>query len=178
MWHSPVIVTPPAAEPVTRDQAKEFLRVDGADDSFDTEIAFQIAGARGHIESLTGTRLIQQVLELRADDFADLALFKVGPIASVDEVSYVDRAGSIQSLPADAYELFGAGLAQGVHPIAGGRWPSGARAITVRATVGYGEDGDAIPEAVRLALLLKVRSLFEDTTADIDYLLVNDRIWL
>jgi uncharacterized phiE125 gp8 family phage protein len=180
MWLSPVIVTPPAAEPVTLDQAKQFLRVDEADTDFDIEIGLQIAGARGHVEGVTSTLLIKQTVEIHADDFDDLALFKVGPISSVDEVSYLDRNGIVQTVPAESYELVGAALERGLSPVSGGSWPrsASAGAVTVRATVGYGDDGDAIPQAVRLAILLKLRALFEDGSADIDYLLVNDRIWL
>lgn len=181
MWQSPVIVTPPAAEPVTLDQAKEFLRVDDADDTFDTEIGLQLAGARNHIESVTGTRLISQVIDVQADNFEDLALIKVGPIVTIDEITYLDRNGAEHTLAAEAYELTGAGLERGARPAPSKRWPvasTAGGAITVRVTVGYGDDGDAIPQAVRLAILLKLRALFEDSSADIDYLLVNDRIWL
>lgn len=181
MWQSPVIVTPPAAEPVTLDQAKEFLRVDDGDDTFDTEIGLSIAGARNHIEAVTGTRLISQVVDLRADAFQDLALFKVGPVGAIDEITYVDRDGATHTLAADGYELTGAGLERGVRPAASTRWPiasTAGGAITVRASIGYGDDGDTVPGAVRLAILLKLRALFEGDAADIDYLLVNDRIWL
>ncbi len=180
MWRSPVLVTPPADEPVTLEQAKQFLRVDEADTDFDVEISMQVAGARGHVEGVTSTRLIAQVVELRADGFDDLALFKVGPIISVDEVSYLDREGIVQTVPAESYELVGAELEWGLRPASGFSWPRSASAgtVTVRATVGYGDDGDDIPPAVRLAILLKLRALFEDGSADIDHLLVNDRIWL
>ncbi|PZQ56265.1 MAG: hypothetical protein DI555_06530 [Novosphingobium pentaromativorans] len=181
MWQSPVIVTPPAVEPVTLDQAKEFLRVDDADDTFDTEIGLQLAGARNHIESVTGTRLISQVVDLRADSFEDLALIKAGPVASIEEISYLDRDGAAQIIAASDYELTGSGLERGIRSAPLSRWPTASAAggaITVRATLGYGEDGDAIPQAVRLAILLKLRALFEDGSADIDHLLVNDRIWL
>lgn len=181
MWQSPVIVTPPAEEPVTLAQAKEFLRIDDGDDTFDTEIGLSIAGARNHIESMTGTRLISQVVDLRGDAFEDLALFKVGPVVSIDEITYLDRDGAAHTLAADSYELTGAGLERGVRPAGSTRWPiasTAGGAITVRAKVGYGDDGAAIPEAVRLAILLKLRGLFEDSASIIDYLLVNDRIWL
>jgi len=181
MWQSPVIVTPPATEPVTLAQAKEFLRVDDADGTFDVEVGLQLAGARNHVESVTGTRLISQVVDLRADTFEDLHLIKFGPVISIEEITYLDRDGIEHALSADSYELTGAGLERGLRPAPSNRWPNVAAAtgaVSVRATVGYGDDGDTIPQAVRLAILLKLRALFEDGSADIAHLLVNDRIWL
>lgn len=183
MWAKPVTIVAPAEEPISLAQAKQFLRLDEDEVGFDDELALHVAGARGRVESVTGTRLIHQTVQIRADSFSDLDLLPIGPIASLIDISYVDTAGDVQSLDLDTVEIFGDELEMGIRPVSG-TWSSlvsphfrGGR-VTVRAIVGYGADGDAIPASVRTGLLLQVRALFDDTIVDLDPWIVNDRIWL
>ena len=55
---SSILLTAPAAEPLTLDEARAFLRVEYHDD--DAVIAALIAGARLHIEAQTRRALITQ----------------------------------------------------------------------------------------------------------------------
>jgi uncharacterized phiE125 gp8 family phage protein len=177
VWQSPVIVTAPAAEPISLAQAKQYLRLDEEETGFDAELEVQIAGARGRVESVTNTRLVNQVVELRASSFADLDRLPIGPVAGVIDLAYTDPAGEEQSLGPDDVVLDGAGLEMALRPLAG-RWPSKSAQVTVRVTVGYGADGAALPPAIRIALLQQVRELFDGTPADLETWIVNDRIWL
>lgn len=179
MWAKPVTVTPPAAEPITLAQAKQFLRIDLDDDGFDTEVALLITGSRDDIESTTSTRLVEQTVDVQAETFVDLSRLPIGPVTELVSVTYQDRAGDEIELPVDSIELFGAGLEMGVRPIAGGRWPTKTTGVvTVRLVVGYGADNLPIPSAVMTGLLLQIRALFDDATFDLERWLVNDRIWL
>lgn len=176
MWQSPVTVTPPAAEPISLEQAKQYLRIDEADAGFDIEFAFHVAGARDRVETITNTRLIDQTVDLRGDSFADLARLPIGPITSVVSVTYRNQEGE-QTLGPDDVELAGAGLDQSIAPVSG-TWPASSGPVMVRAIVGYGADGSAMPPSVKIAMLQQVRALFEGSNADIETWLVNHRIWL
>jgi uncharacterized phiE125 gp8 family phage protein len=175
MWQSPVVIAAPTAGPLSLAAAKEFLRLDADDTAFDGEVTVHLTGACQRIEQATGTRLMTQVVSLGAGSFADLARLPIGPVQSVDSITYVDPAGAEQELAEDAYELFGAELECGIRPTFGRAWPIAANrpgAITVEATLGYA----SLPPAIRVALLLTVRALFDDRSADVEAWLVNHRI--
>lgn len=179
MWAKPVIIEAPAIEPITLTQAKQFLRLDEDEDGFDGELGVHIAGARGKIESLTSTRMIQQTVELQADSFADLALLPIGPATSILDVSFLDRDGVLQSIDVEALDLVGTGLEVGIQ-LRTGRWPSLPlrSRVNVRLVVGYGPDGSTMPESVRIGMLLQIRALFDGGDVDLNHWLVDDRIWI
>jgi uncharacterized phiE125 gp8 family phage protein len=178
MFMSPATIVAPEDTAVTLQQAKQFLRMDSP--VFDAELATHVAGACGQIEAITGTRFIEQTVLLRAGSFRDLELLPIGPVQDVTDIAYLDAAGGVQTLDPDTYELFGAGLEKGLRPAAGGAWPStrgAADAVRVTAIVGYGASAD-VPDAVRTAIFLTIKALFEGNPIDVDSWLVNDRIWL
>jgi uncharacterized phiE125 gp8 family phage protein len=175
MWSSPVTSTPLTAEPIELDAAKEFLRLD--DDSFDGQVADLIAGARAEVEAITGTRLVEQSIALRADSFADLARLPIGPVTAATQILYLDVDAEEQLLDGDAFELFGEGLERGIRPVVGAQWPLAASrfgAVKVVMTVGYAE----LPRDLRVVLLRMIRGLFDDKPVDPTPLLTNHRIWL
>lgn len=181
MWAPPVTTVAPAAEPVLLPAAKEFCRLDAADTTFDTELNGYIAAVRDDVERTSGTRLITQTVQLKADCFADLPCLPIGPVQSVSSLKYVDTDGVEQTIAGEDYELFGAGLEQGLRPVFNGTWPAGAiraKSITVVAVVGYGSAGTALPQALYVALLRAVRGLFDGQPVDLAPLLANYRIWL
>jgi uncharacterized phiE125 gp8 family phage protein len=182
MWSPAVTTVAPAAEPLLLPAVKEFLRVDADDTTFDTELGGYIAGARADAEAITGTRLITQCVELRADCFADLLHLPIGPVQSISSFTYLDAAGVVQTLVEDTdFELFGAGLEQGLRPMFGGTWPAGAiraSSIVVTVAVGYGAAGTALPQDLYVALLRAVRGLFDGKPLDLAPLLANHRIWI
>lgn len=181
MWASPITVAAPAVEPVDLASAKEFLRIDADDTSFDVELASTIAGVRSEIERISSTRLITQTVELIADSFADLAHLPIGPAQSIVSIEYQDAVGAPQAIaPADV-ELTGACLEQGMCPVAGKTWPSGAvraRSIRITIAVGYGDDRAAVPEDLIITLLRGIRAMFDDYAIDLAPMLTNHRIWL
>lgn len=179
MWLPSRTTTPPAVEPLTPDDVRDYLRIDGTD--FDAQIEDWIVGARAQVERLTATRLITQTVQLQAGSFDDLGQLPIGPIASVSAVAYQDPTGQVQQLAGAAFEMFGAGLAVGLRPTAGVRWPTARAAdgaIAITAVAGYGADGASIPGTVRIALLQLVRGLWADSPVDVSAWLVNDGMWL
>ena len=182
MWTSAITTVPPAAEPVTLQAAQEFVRLEEDDGTFDAELTGYIASVRDDAELITGTRLITQTVELRADCFADLLRLPIGPVQSVPSFTYLDSAGVEQTLTEGTdFELFGAGLQQGLRPVFGSTWPAGAiraSSVTVTAVAGYGADAAALPQSLYVALLRAVKGLKDDKPVDLAELLTNHRIWL
>jgi uncharacterized phiE125 gp8 family phage protein len=184
MWHSPVIVTPPADEPVLLDRAKEFLRIDMDDTAFDLEISTLIAGARSAIEKTTGTRMMTQIVDVAADCFSDLGRLPIGPVEEVVAISYVDAAGAEQTIAGERYETIGGGLEVGIRPTFDGFWPTPARrngAVKVRLKVGYGDGDHTLPADLYVVLLQWIRGEFDDRPLDDETIasrVCNHRIWL
>lgn len=178
MWTAPITIAAPAAEPIELAAAKEFLRIDLSDTSFDAELVLAIAGIRDEVERITGTRLVEQTLQLGADTFADLLRLPIGPVLRVTEIAYEDRSGAMQIIDPVTYELTGADLDRGLRTRVGQSWPSDARpaagAIRVTVVVGY----EVLPPSIAIPLLRAVKAEFEGTAIALEPMLVNCRIWL
>src|SRR6266581_3064757 len=102
MAYSLVVVAPPAAEPVTLDEAKLHLRIIGTDD--DAYITGLITLSRQFVEKEQNRAFISQTLRQTCDSFPDLpnATLKFFiPTYSVE--SYLARAVSLMSGPLRLY---------------------------------------------------------------------------
>lgn len=181
MWLPAVTVTPPSAEPVLLAAAKQYLRIDAADESFDDEIASFIAASRAEIESMCSTRLITQEVLLQADGFSDLQHLPIGPVQSIDAVNYIDSAGDEQLLVSADYELVAGPLEAQIIRAQGVTWPTIADrpdAVRVTATVGYGDTGTDLPRDLYFVVLRSIRAKFDGSELAIENMLVNHRIWM
>lgn len=155
MWYPPKVTTPPT-EPVSAAEAKRQCNVLHDDD--DALFAALISAARDHVERYCGTPLATQTVEVKCDDFCDMARLPVAPAQSVSSISYVDTAGDDQTLPTSVYEERFDGLEAAVVPAYGQRWPAkqiGSR-VTLTAVVGY----EATPPAVKHAMLLWIAEAY------------------
>lgn len=104
------------AEPLTLDQAKAFLRVDG--DLENEIIASAIVEARGWIEWYTGILLTRRSVEEVLPGFS--RKLRSWPIVSVDSVHYVDQASVEQQLePSSFYAQIGSRPAS----LSAANWP-------------------------------------------------------
>lgn len=158
MWY-PASIAAPATEPVTMTQAKAHLRVDHSDD--DTLITSLIKSARAHIEAACAVRFAARTgVTFKCDDFSDLARLPEAPITSITSITYVDTAGSTQTIATSVYELRADGIDAGIVLKPSQTWPAiqtGSR-ITVTAAVGY----STAPEDVYLALLMLLGHWYEN----------------
>ncbi|TCP33270.1 hypothetical protein [Sphingomonas sp. BK235] len=176
MLSEAVTVVSPAAEPVALADAKRFLRVDG--DSLDLDVGMLVGAAGLEIEQMTGQRMVEQTVEVRADCFADLSHLEVAPVKRVAEIRYLDPAGVSQVLSPASYDLVGAGTLEGgiVRAIGAALPPIMARkgAIVVRLVVGY--EVGKLPPSLRWAVLALTRGKFEEKAVDLGPLLANQRV--
>lgn len=163
------IVTPPATEPVTRDEAKTHLRVDGTAD--DTYIDGLITLSRMAVELTTGRALITQTREYSFDRFPASRLEQVQlpypPLHSVVSVSYVDEEGITQTWGSMLYNTRAGTVKGRLYPVYGESYPTvrdQPYAVTVQYVAGYG-DADDVPQPLKHAMLLLVGHYYESREA-------------
>jgi len=162
------LVTGPAIEPVTLEEAKAHCRVDTSDD--DGLLADLVIAATRHVERFTHRRLISQVFDDKRDA-APSSVWEspIAPVLSIGSVTYVDTAGATQTWSSALYRTdIPAGPTAGparLTPIYGGSWPQTQdviNAFTVRFTAGYGTTAVSVPYDIKAAIKLLVGHLYEN----------------
>lgn len=93
------VVTDLADEPITVQQAKDYMHIDADDE--DAEILAMITTARQTLERYAGVSMGEKELLLTMDEYADRVELPYGPVASVDSVEVDGDAVSVD----DGYEL-------------------------------------------------------------------------
>jgi uncharacterized phiE125 gp8 family phage protein len=161
---SVIVIDPPAVMPVSLEEARQHLRIDGGDeDAYLSGLVEAAVGAIDGPSGCLGRAVCRQTLELRlsAWPFCPIEL-PYPPAASVEAVSYVDDAGALQDLPEGGWRIIpaGTGIARLDRPF-GMSWPSARRdaeSIRIRYLAGY-ENGK-VPAPIRQAILLMVGELY------------------
>lgn len=155
-----VLITAPAAEPVTVDDIKGAARIDDA--YFDAQLtALLIPAIRLEAEHRLGRRLITQTVELIIDAFApgeyiDLQLPDAQAIASI---KYMDTAGAEQTLASTVYQLDQDSIPSRALLKPAQDWPATQdvpNAVRVSYTVGYGPAATDVPGNIRLWIIAHV----------------------
>lgn len=161
------LITAPATEPVSLEEAKLHLRVEHtADDDLITAL---IRAAREQAEHELGRALITQTWERVLDAFpaAELELGKP-PVQSITSITYTDENEDSQTLSSSLYSLDSDTEPGWVLPAIDTDWPDTldtTNAVRVRFVCGYGA-ADDVPEAIkawikiRLATMYKMREQF------------------
>lgn len=179
------IVTGPAAEPITLEEAKRQLNVTGAD--FDTVIGEKIKYAREECEAHTHRAIITQSWKLTLDRWPcrpnesgvnrHAIFLPHPPIQSVTSVKYIDADGVQQTLVANTDYI--ASLSEPyprVCPYYGTAWPA-VRAdyplpIEIIFVAGYGTVMEGVPPTnipgrLRDGMLLRIADLFENRSSEV-----------
>lgn len=159
------LVTPPAVEPLTEQDLLEHVReLDVSQAAYLAELG---AVARQHVEDYCRRALCTQTWRLQLDRFpADQSFLRMPrpPLQSVTSVQYVDLSGALVTWGAANYVVDPDSLPGRLHLAYGVSWPSTrgqANAVRVTYVAGYGDAGDALPEALRHALKLLVGAWYE-----------------
>ncbi len=160
----PVLVSAPAETPVTLDEAKAHLRVEG--DGEDDLITSLIEAATAHMDGWSGVlgrALVTQTWRQDFDGFGGRLRLPLAPVKSVGGITYFDREGTQRTLEPACYRLLADAAGAFAELASGHAWPqAGTRADAVSVTFecGYGGAGD-IPRPIRQAILLMVGHLYE-----------------
>lgn len=164
------VITQPESEPVTVDEAKTHLRVDGDDE--DTYITSLIKVARIMCEAYSGLSFLTQTREIKLDYFPCARNIEIpnGPVQSVDDFVYINSDGDPVEMVEDTdyrVDLHSEiARVQAVSSWPTNVWPTpGDRfnSISIAYTAGYeNDDHDPLPEVIKQAVLMQVGSLYEN----------------
>lgn len=192
-------------EPITVDEAKLHLRVDGADD--DKFIGSLITAARERAELITGRSLIKSSWTYSLDAFpcgisdsypaparttsdklvsawANWQVIELprAPLVSVDFVSYVaDASGLYATLDQSRYAVDKSSEPARLFPVVNSYWPT-SQAVPGAVQIGFTAGYDAVPQSIRVAMLLMIGNWYaqREDVADIpratEYLLSSYRV--
>jgi uncharacterized phiE125 gp8 family phage protein len=176
--HAPVarVVVQPAAEQITRTEAKLHCHVDSTDEdaAFDRLIRL----ARQSAQDYTGRTVARCTLETARDAFPFGRVLSLpgGPVASVTSVTYLDDDEVSQTLAASEYVLDDYAMPERLVLDSSSSWPTTAdvpNAVRVRYLAGYSLPADnpqthPLPEPIRQAMLLLIGHLHENREASVE----------
>ena len=158
----------PSAEPLSLADAKLHLRVDADITEDDSLIAALIVTARQQAEHRTGRALVSQQWRLGLDQFPDDSLeLPLPKLQSVQSVSYLDSAGTRQTLANTEYDVITDELVGRLIPAYGKSWPSCRErpgSVRVDYTCGYGAAAD-VPQSIKAWMLLAIGAWYENREA-------------
>jgi uncharacterized phiE125 gp8 family phage protein len=162
---APVRTAQPSTQVVELAALKQHLRVEYADDA--TLITLIRDAAVAHLDGwsgILGRCLINQTWEQSFPGVPSDALLRLPfPDVSAATVTYVDEAGTAQTLSASLYRLGNDALGGFLMLDDAASWPATDErpaAVTVSFTAGYGATADAVPASIRAAILLIAGSLW------------------
>ena len=140
--------------------AKQHLRVDGTDD--DILISSLITQAREYCEDYQKKKYITQTLELVLDEFPNIIEFKAcSPVQSVTSIKYIDENSVEQTIDPSNYIVDTDSFVARVVPRSSWPMTNGINSVRVRFVAGYGNES-AVPESVKWAMVLHMRTLYDD----------------
>lgn len=149
------LVTPPAAEPILRADAKLFLRVDSDIMVDDGLIDSLITTARMQAEEITGRALITQTWRLTGLPDGQVINLPRSPVASISSVT--DDRGI---LTATDYAAFTGDFAR-----IAADWQGEA---TITYVCGYGAEGASVPAPIRTWMQMRITTLYQHRSQIID----------
>jgi len=154
-------VTPPAEEPVTREEAKAHARVDGTDE--DDRIDALIAAARADVENRTGRALVTQGWRIVRDGAPRGGILRLAPapVQTVAAVTVYGADGTPAVVPPEDYEVDLASSPGRLRLKPGRAFSSRSiNGLEVDITCGYGGP-QAVPAPLKQAILMLVAYWFE-----------------
>ena len=158
---SAILLTPPAAEPWTVAEAKDFLRVEHSED--DAIVAALVAAARSHVEALTRRALLTQVWRFMLDAWPARGRFvpRMAPLREVTAARVYDAAGVAGAVDAGSFVVDAAAniiaVPSGALPMPG----RGTAGIELDVQIGYGA-ADDVPENLRHAVRMLAAHWYEN----------------
>jgi uncharacterized phiE125 gp8 family phage protein len=166
------VVTPPSVEPITLDEAHDWIRDDG-DSANDGVLGLLIKAMREYAETLTGRAFVQRTLELSCGAFWWNArcplVLPYPPLVSVESVKYLDVDGEERTLGVDVYTVDADNDPGRIFLAYQRTWPAtrcAHNAVRVRYVAGFppvAADYRAnIPACVKLWMHTRLATLFEN----------------
>ncbi len=160
---TPILLSGPAIEPVSLQEAKNWLRVEGNGD--DMLIQALITSARLIVEARTATMLITQSWRCILDAWPISAIVEIPlkPLQGIDEIRTRAQNGNETVVSSDIYFLESGTRHPRLHfrqpPPPPGQAVAG---IEIDLTVGFGSTDASVPAPIRQAILLLVARWYEN----------------
>lgn len=159
--------TAPTETAVSLDEAKTHLRVDHSDD--DGYILSLIRAATSAVENEANRQIITATWDQSIDAFPNrgepIVLYRP-PVQGVTEITYTDDDGATQTVSTDTYKLTDPDNAYATISLKDNQdWPTDEiherDAVKVTFKAGYGDSSADVPEAIRVAVMMLVATLYE-----------------
>lgn len=165
------VVTAPAAEPLTRDEAKLWLKLTQA--LQDSEVDSLLRECREAGEKHTGRTWLTSVLKLRLPEWPsdDEIEFPRPPFISVASVKYYDPDGVLQTLSPSSYFVTASKGNGKLSLKASAEWPDledegRPYPIEVEFSAGYGVAGSSLPGPYLSGFKLLLTHLFKNRSQE------------
>lgn len=151
----------PAAEPLTRDEAKSFLRIDHEVD--DTLVDALIAAARRTVEAATGRVLLEQTWRFSrtAWPLSGVIPAPVAPVRAILAAEVTLADGSIVEVPEGVLSLKADRAPALIHVELARAPQPGAGGILLTISAGYGATAADVPADLVQAVRLTVAHFYE-----------------
>ncbi|WP_297842912.1 phage head-tail connector protein [uncultured Roseibium sp.] len=151
------LTTPASAPLLTTDQARQQCRVDGEDE--DVLLDAYVSAATRTVEERSGRKLLPQTWQATwcAPPFGDILQFPIGPVLSVEAITYYDVDNVEQTFGAANYRLLKDDESAWIETVSGVDWPrvyDRSDAFSVSFVAGYGAASAVPVELVQAARLL------------------------
>lgn len=164
------LITPPSTLPLSLADVQGHLRLTGVPYDVDVVTAL-IEAATAYVERITGRQLITAEYEYAFDEWPRERWLELprAPLATVDEITYLDTAGTLQVWPTSEYRVSAPQHDRGRVSLASNRvWPTldlVFDAVSVAYTAGYGDTAASVPAPLRTAIALLVGHWYEHREA-------------
>lgn len=160
------IIAAADTSPLTLEELRLHLKLDATNGVHEDDAALQhwLNDAVMYAQHVTGRSLGVQTLELALDSFPQGSIdLPMSPVNSITSIKYLDTAGVLQTLDAANYSLDDYSLVSRVVPAYATIWPATQQIINA-VKVRYVTGPDALPGAIRSALLLIIGHWYENRT--------------
>lgn len=161
------IISPSITEPVTLDEAKQYLRIDGNDD--DILIMSLIQQAREWCEAYQNRKYVTQTLELILDTFPKCGYIEFtscSPVQSVEGIKYYDAEGQEYIFDSSNYLIDTDSFISRIVLKHNCCFPSiplqKVNGVRIRLVAGY----NVIPEMIKYAMIIQMKLLYDDYRPD------------
>jgi uncharacterized phiE125 gp8 family phage protein len=160
---TPQLLAPPAIEPVTLDEARDYLRLDSEDE--DELLASLISAARHLVEAASGQMLIHQTWRLSLNAWPVMGRLRlpIEPLDAIMAARVLDGEGAAREIDLDALAIDAGARPPAILAI--GALPQPGRklnGIEIDVRVGHGAAAADVPPQLRLAVLKLVAHWFEN----------------
>lgn len=161
------LVTAPAAEAVTIDDLRGFLRIDDCDEAEILQRA--VNAATTAVQDRCGVQLITATYDMKFLDFCRSTIVMPRlPLQSISSVKVTDDDGSQATVSTSVYLTdLGSADRRGRIVLASGQsWPTTSRAmlhgdVAVRFVAGFGDAATDVPDSYTQQILLIAANLYE-----------------